>query len=215
MVAVCWVASAAEMGLPEKIPPGPVVTPLQTEPSARQITVVPRSYVSAQARWQRDPRSGKWIAVIDRGVNLIVEGVRNVQLGSVDVATVDVATDRMVIWTENVFQLDQNSQTSQPEDVPLEVYMEGNIVFREGERIIHADRMYYDVNNRIGIVLDAEMLTPAPDYEGWLRLKAEVLQQVGPDQFLARESFITSSRMGRPGYRIQTDEAYLEYHQTP
>ena len=36
----------------------------------------------------------------------------------------------------------------QPENVPLEIYMEGNIVFRQGERTIYAQRMYYDVRTR-------------------------------------------------------------------
>ena len=33
---------------------------------------------------------------------------------------------------------------------PLEIYMEGNVVFRQGERVIYATRMYYDVTNQRG-----------------------------------------------------------------
>ena len=67
--------------------------------------------------------------------------------------------------------------------------MEGNIVFRQGERVIYADRMYYDVANQVGTVLEAEMLTPVPEYEGLLRLKADVLQQTGEDRFFAEDAF--------------------------
>ena len=68
--------------------------------------------------------------------------------------------------------------------------MEGNVVFRQGERTIYADRMYYDVRNHVGTVLGADMLTPAPGYEGKVRLHAEVLQQIGEDRFLAQDAFV-------------------------
>ena len=37
--------------------------------------------------------------------------------------------------------------------------------------------MYYNVRQEYGVVLNAEMLTPVPQYQGLLRLKAQVLQQ--------------------------------------
>ena len=40
--------------------------------------------------------------------------------------------------------------------------MEGNIVFRQGDRTVYADRMFYDVRRQIGIILNAELLTPVP-----------------------------------------------------
>ena len=49
------------------------------------------------------------------------------------------------------------------ERTPLEIYMEGNIVFRQGERVIYADRMYYNVPNETGTILNAEMLTPVDE----------------------------------------------------
>ena len=75
----------------------------------------------------------------------------------------------------------------QPKDAPLEFYLEGNIVFREGDRVIYAERMYYNVRQQYGIVLNAEVLTPAPGYQGLIRLKAEVLQQLDQANFRALE----------------------------
>jgi len=199
----------------------PAVAPAAepTPVGSRRITVLSRGDIAFQFEWFRtDPQSDQWIAVIDQGVNVIIEGLTGVEVGPVEVSTIDVSTDRLVIWTRGIGVPDLTGQKPIPDDVPVEIYMEGNIVFREeddGERKIHADRMYYDVNNRIGIVLDAEMLTPVPNYEGMLRIKSEVLQQVGQDRFYARKSFITSSRMGRPGYRIETGDAYLEDHKRP
>ena len=98
----------------------------------------------------------------------------------------------------------------QDKNTPLEIYMEGNVVFRQGDRIIYADRMYYDVRNQVGTVLGADMLTPAPGYEGRVRLHADVMQQVGEDRFRAQDVFVTSSRLGIPRYRMQMGTAEFD-----
>ena len=155
-----------------------------------------------------------WIGVINGGVNMVidVEG----PLGSID-----ISTDRMVIWTINPLNNSQDpsdlfSGNSVVDDrTPLEIYMEGNIVFRQGERTIYADRMYYNVPNRTGTILNAEILTPVPNYEGMLRLKSEMIQQTGQDSYYAQNSFITSSRMGEPGYRLQSGDVVFEDIQSP
>ena len=82
--------------------------------------------------------------------------------------------------------------------------MEGNVVFRQGERTIYAQRMYYDVRRQTGTVLAAEILTPVPKFEGLMKLRAEVVQQVGPDRFVAQNASLTSSRMGIPGYELRS-----------
>ena len=98
-----------------------------------------------QFQWfQSGPNSNQWIAVIDSGVNVIVDGL------SGDSGTMDISTDRLVIWTTGVQEPDLTGRTIQDQRVPMEFYMEGNIVFRQGERVIYANRMYYDVPNHVG-----------------------------------------------------------------
>ena len=110
----------------------------------------------------------------------------------------------MVVWTRSQGQPAQNA--IQDRHTPLEIYMEGNVVFRESDRVIYAGRMYYDVPNQVGTVLDADMLTPVPKYPGGLlRLHAQVLQQVSPQKFLAHDAFFTPSRFGIPGYRLKRE----------
>ena len=75
--------------------------------------------------------------------------------------------------------------------------------------------MYYDVRNHVGTVLGADMLTPAPGYEGKVRLHADVLQQIDEDRFRAQDAFVTSSRLGIPRYRLQMGEATFDDRQTP
>ena len=196
-------------GSPELVPPGVATALPSAAPAAsRRIRVFPRSNVPVQAQWFPDPNTNQWIAIIDSGVNLIVDGLAN--LGSID-----VATDRLVIWTNSLEEPDLTGQSMQDGNVPLEIYMEGNIVFRQGERVIYAERMYYDVANQVGTVLQAEVLTPVPNYQGLLRLKADVLRQTGRDRFFAQNTFITSSRLGQPSYRIEAGEIQFEDHQIP
>ena len=184
----------------------PVGQPLPT--GTRRIRVFPRGDVAVQAQWFPDPRANKWIAVIDQGVNLIVNGLPGF-------GAIDVSTDRLVIWTSGTQEPDLTGRTPQDQRVPMEIYMEGNIVFRQGQRVIYADRMYYDVANHIGTVLGAELLSPVPQYEGLVRLRAEVLQQTGRDSFFAQNAFFTSSRMGTPGYRLQSGDISFKDEQKP
>ena len=93
--------------------------------------------------------------------------------------------------------------------------MEGNIIFREGDRVIYAQRMYYDVAHHVGTVINADVLTPVQSYSGLLRLHADVVQQTAPDRFFAENAFFTSSRMGTPGCRLQAGDVYFEDLQTP
>jgi len=196
----------------QPVKPAQYMAPLEAAPvvptATRRIRVFSRGDVPVQAQWFPDPNSRQWIAVIDGGVNLIVDGL-------LDYGALDISADRLVIWTTGLEEPDLTGQRPQTNREPLELYMEGSIVFRQGERIIHANRMYYDVAREVGTVLEAEMLTPAPSYEGLLRLKAAVVQQLGRGRYFAQDSFITSSRMGSPGYRIQSGDIHFEDQQFP
>lgn len=155
------------------------------------------------------PERGEGLAIINSGVQIIVQGID--QLG-----TASMETDRAVVWTPNVNITDPNSlRNAQNGQGPLEVYLEGNIVFRQGDRVIYADRMYYNVRQEYGVVLNAEMLTPVPQYQGLLRLKAEVLQQVNRQRFEAYNAALTSSRIGVPRYWFQTGDVAVDDLQTP
>jgi len=184
----------------------PVVSPTVAQPATRRIRLFSRGELPVQAQWDVDPVTQRATGVIDGGVTMIVDGLP-------DVGSIDISTDRLVIWTVAVFN--EREETRQAGNTPLEVYMEGNIVFRQGERRIFADRMYFDVTNRVGIVLNAELLAPVPNYQGLVRLRSAVLRQAGEGRFFAEDSFITSSRLGLPGYRLQVGNAYFEDNQVP
>ncbi len=193
-------------------PPQPDLTP-----TVRKIVIRSRSNVRMQGKVYPSPDNSGTIAAISSGVNVVVSGIQNVP-GLAD-GKIDIETDRIVIWTARLDSLDLSGQSSgeklQPKDAPLEFYLEGNIVFREGDRVIYAERMYYDVRAQRGIVLNAEVLTPAPGYQGLVRLKAEVLQQLDQHNFRAINGAVTSSRLGVPRYWLQAGEVSFQDVQSP
>jgi hypothetical protein len=210
----------------EAIPPGQVVSAQPIPPGTRRIRVFARGDVPMQAQWQPDPRTNQEILVVNQGVNIIVDGLtlkKGVAGLGAGPFTVDVTTDRLVVWTTPKRQkepgappqMDVNAPVTQDEDQPLELYMEGNVEFREGQRIIRADRMYYDARAHVATIVEADMLTPAPGYEGKVRVHAASILQTSQDHFSAEDMFITSSRLGIPRYREQSQSAQLDLVQTP
>ncbi len=68
---------------------------------------------------------------------------------------------------------------------------------------------------RSGIILNAEILTPAPSYSGLLRLRADVMRQVDENQFTAERAGLTSSRIGIPSYEFRASQMTFTDVQQP
>ncbi len=131
--------------------------------------------------------------------------------GPMELGTVLLEADRALIWTADFRRLTSGNI----EGLPVEVYLEGNVVFQQGPRTIYADRMYYNAQSEAGMVLGAEILTPAPQFEGIVRLKADVVEQRSRQSFLAYNAAMTSSRLGVPRYWLQADRLSLEDPRPP
>jgi hypothetical protein len=186
-------------------PPAAIIGP---PPGTVRIRVQGRSGVLPGFDGFLNSQTNEWVMIAKSGVNIVVDGVD--QFGSID-----VDTDNLVMWTEGELLRDADGTAVQTKDKPLEIYMEGNVVFRQGERTIYAQRMYYDVRRETGLVLSAEVHTKVPKYEGLLTLRAEVLQQIGRDRFLAQNSSLTSSRFGLPGYELRSNLMTFDDVQQP
>lgn len=159
------------------------------------------------------PELGETLIVARGGVTLLIRDV-TAQLPSgelLELGTISLSADRVVGWLPLVTNLfNGNAGISQAEG---ELYLEGDIVFRQGERIIYADQMYYNITQERGMVRDAEAITTVPEYMGIVRLKADVLQQVARGNFIAFDAAVTSSRMGVPRYWLQSQQLTLQDRQ--
>lgn len=218
-------ARADEGGAPSQVPVevATAVRPVQfvreeiAPPVAGPVVAnTPRVVISGRggralqnSQFFNTPERGEGVYVINSGVRIYVEGFD--QTGPVS-----METDRAVVWTPVLSVSDPRSlAAAQAGQGPQEFYLEGNIVFRQGDRVIYADRMYYNVREEFGVVLNAEMLTPVPEYQGLLRLRASVLQQVNRQRYEAYGAALTSSRIGIPRYWFQTQSVAVDDVQTP
>ncbi len=145
------------------------------------------------------------ILIARGGVTLRVRDVAT-QLSDgqlLNLGTITISADRVVGWLPNLSSVFQGQNDLSAAEG--ELYLEGDIVFRQGENVIYADSMYYNVTREIGMVLDAEAITTVPEYQGVVRLKAEVLQQVARGNYKAFDAAVTSSRLGVPRYWLQSE----------
>ena len=181
--------------------------------SFRQVQFNPRSdlpfNIAFEPYYSGDPTRGG-IVVLTGGLNLIIEGiaVEGVTNSSVLTGdTVDIAADSAVIWTENPGKIHSGGTFSESDDTNFEIYLEGNIIYRDGPREIRASRMYYDVKHKVAYILDGHLSAPISDLtgvEGSVRLKADILRQVEKGLFTAKNAMVTTSQLGEPTYSLRS-----------
>ncbi len=186
----------------------------------RKFRVLQRSDVGFQFKTLKSP-AGEDIVVVSGGVNVIIEGlsVEGLPASLGPLGTVDIETDRAVVWTQLPGGGNVNEVTQQ-NDAPLEIYMEGNIVFRQGDRTVYADRMFYDARRQVGTILNAELLAPPPavagyQYQGLVRLKAAAMRQLDASRFVASDALLTTSRLEDPAYSFESQTITLTDRQQP
>ena len=209
--------------LPTPALPQTVYPPLPSAPprsSFRKVIIHPREEGLGPNVESTQSPTGEPVIVISGGVNIIVQGLSTDSLPQTlgPLGDVDIEADRIVIWG-----IDANSGlagATQSAGDPLEIYMEGNIVFRQGDRTFYADRMFYDVRRQIATILNAELLTTVPQagnfqYPGLVRLRAAALRQLDQAHFLAQQGMFTTSRIEEPSYALEAEEITFEDLQQP
>lgn len=205
-----WQTAVQPAQLLQPIQPLPGAAP----PTARNVSILPRSSVPPQLQSVPSNNPNETIITITSGVRIVIEGIQNVPGLVSDRVTIEA--DRVVVWTTALANFNPAGEIQQTSvDGRWEFYVEGNIVYVEGDRVIYADQMYYNANDKQGVIRNAEALTPVPEYEGLLRLKADVLQQLNEQNFVAYGAAITSSRLGVPRYWLQSETITFQDTQLP
>ena len=203
----------AQFSVLQPTPAQPETLPQATsEIRVGRVSIFPRGGIRPDLETITNPDLNETIGVLNSGVRIVVSGVDNVP--EVRSGTVILEADQIVFWTDALTKLGVPEGATQTPD-RWEFYLEGNIVFREGDRVIYADRMYYNTSNSLGVLLNAEALTPVRDYQGLIRLKADVLQQLDQQRFVAYGAAMTSSRLGVPRFWIQSQSLTFQDLQQP
>ena len=148
------------------------------------------------------------IVVLTGGINLIIEGIDdNLAQAILAGDIIDISADHAVIWTTNPGKLHSGASFTESDTLDFEIYLEGNIIYRDGPRVIQASRMYYDAKHKIGYISEGHLFIPIGDLtgmEGSIRLKAEVLRKMGEGLFTARNAMVTTSQLGMPTYSLRS-----------
>ena len=180
----------------------------------KRVQVGPRSNTLIQIKSFPGAMPNQSVVVFSNGLRAVIDGIEAAQFGNL--GRIVIETDRLVFWGPSLKTLSPaGSETNSQSDIPIELYLEGNVVFRQGDRLIYADRMYYNATYEYGVVLSAEVFTPVEEYDGIVRLKADVLQQLNRQHFQAYGAAITSSRLGVPSYWAQAGVVKFQDIQQP
>ena len=174
--------------------------------SLRRVRISPRNSTSFQLDSKLSDKTvpAEQVTTITGGVNVVIEGIKQFDV-------IDLSADNVVIWTEGSENGQFNFDSVQTQDTPYQVYLEGNIVVRQGYNVLKAERAYYDAREDRGLMLDADLAVKAPELQGaQLRVKAERLRQNSRNEFHASNAWATTSQFGKPGYRIQASDIFVE-----
>jgi hypothetical protein len=155
------------------------------------------------------------VLTVTEGVNIVVTGVPVVVNGVATPSKVDLTADSAVIWTDPDVVGDTEFEIGA--GTPLRVYLEGNIIVREstglgtgGQTEVRARQAYYDVSERRGLLVDAEVRAFLPKLGGVLRVRAQQVRQLAERNIHAQNAWVSTSQMGRPGYRIEASDIFLQ-----
>ena len=186
--------------------PADTITPFA--PQQGQIRV--RARGGGELNLRMFPRGDERVWIINRPTQITIFG---------EEGPVEFGADRIVVWTDqNVLDIGNLGASN----APVELYMEGNIEFRyEGIRGL-AERMYYNVATKNGVILEGELIgevnqpsrNTLEDFRTPFRLKADVLRQFSPTQFQANNAAFTTSLMGVPRWWLESQTLNLDTGRT-
>ncbi|MBA4029927.1 MAG: hypothetical protein C0478_03380 [Planctomyces sp.] len=193
---------------PGQFSPGQISPGVGTPPPAamRRVRVFPRSALPFDVRSFRNENTlpPEQVVQLTGGVTIIVDGVERV-------GVVDLSADNAVIWTTALGNGEFSTESLQTGDTPYQVYLEGNIIIRQGENVVRASRAFYDAREDRALILDAELKSLLPDQHGLtVRVRAESIRQLSRDTFQARNAYVTTSQLGEPVYRIQSSDIFVD-----
>ncbi|HPS54717.1 MAG TPA: hypothetical protein PLP05_03885, partial [Sedimentisphaerales bacterium] len=93
---------------------------------------------------------------------------------------------------------------------PIEaIYMAGDVILTEGQRIIRTDEMYYDFRQKKAIAVNSVMRTFDPKRGIPIYIRAYKLRQVSENQFAAENVVVTSSEFNQPQTSLEASSIYI------
>lgn len=119
-----------------------------------------------------------------------------------------VEADGLVLWRRpadaNAAGVDTSTQFMRNEQV-REIFVEGDVVAREGQHVIRAAEFYYDLRHSRGLAKDVVYQTFEPSRGVPIYVRAAELRQTALDRFEADKVSLTTSEFATPQLSINAD----------
>jgi hypothetical protein len=168
--------------------PEPEIRSLQLQPPAgglRRVRVFSRSGggINIDSQPSRNTTPREQVVIVKGGVTVLIEAAE--QPGPRSTGPIDLTADEVVFWTDEASAHNFTGEMTQPQDTALQVYLEGNVVVRQGTNVLRAHQAFYDVREERALLLDAEVRTSAPGINGKVRVHAQRLRQIARDTYQA------------------------------
>ncbi|GHT40920.1 hypothetical protein FACS189443_1950 [Planctomycetales bacterium] len=181
----------------------------------RQMTLNSRGDSNINIAFEAYPNEpSRGVLIVTGGLNLVIEGISGIEQNAMLAGNiVDISADNAVVWMANPSKLSNGGSHQESDKDDFEVYLEGNIEYRDGPRLIKADKMYYDAKNKVAYILNGDLSAPiigVKDVSGSVRLKAEILRQLGDGFFTAKKTMVTTSQLGEPTYSFNSRSLTLD-----
>ena len=142
----------------------------------RRVTINPRylgSDFKVHSDVDRNKEPPESMTTVQGGVNIVVENVPVMLDGQLVLTRIDLSADRAVIWTSAEGLGQPGGGFELNENTPFQVYLEGDIIVRQGNSVANASHAFYDIRDRRGLLMNSELRTYIPELDSFLRVRAD------------------------------------------
>ncbi len=131
----------------------------------------------------------------------------------------EIEADGIVVWTRPT---DPNAARGSASDTLMqsqavtELFVEGDVVFREGQQVIRAAQFYYDIVHNRGLATDVLYRTFEVSRGVPIFIRAGRMKQTAIDRFEANDVSLTTSEFATPQLSARADSIrVVDYTRTP
>jgi len=190
--------------------PGWQSVPLANPQQIRRVRIYQRSALpfDIDSRRLTDRTPPEQVTIITGGITILVDGITVDNIGNL--GTIDLSADRAIVWTDAFGEEEFSTDLTQRADAKYQVYLEGNIVIRQGDNVVRAERAFYDARDEKALVLNADLQAFFPELGASVRVHSDRLRQYSNQFFHAQNAWFTTSPYGKPGYRIEASDVFME-----
>jgi hypothetical protein len=122
----------------------------------------------------------------------------------------EVEADSVVLWRQATGAAPAGTDLSAPRwQGGSEIYVAGNVVFRQGQRTIYADDLYYDLQRKRGSARNVVLKSFDTTRDVPIYVRAKELRQTAENEFEGDDVVLTTSEFWKPQISLQAAQIRL------